>query len=43
MPKNTSNTIKKYYTILTKIKICISELIAKILLKQQSLNNSDTF
>ena len=44
MPKNTSKTknldsvIEKYWTISIKLKIGISQLIAKFLPKQQSLN-----
>ena len=49
MPKKTNKTTnrtnfdlttnsKEYETILIKFKICISQLITKILLKQRSLN-----
>ena len=35
---NTNSLTEKYYTILIIFKICICQLIAKILLKQRSLN-----
>ena len=34
----TNSLIEEYETILIKFKICISQLITKILLKQRSLN-----
>ena len=39
----TDSLIEKYETILIKLKICISQFIAKILLKQRSLNQFRRF